>query len=118
MATHRERSSTLEYHPSDFYRQLGQARCGRMGSPHLGQAETLGAVAFQWARRESRFCRLVRFFGTPISLLLFTVELDAFEGSPARVQDGAVATALAIVEVLAAPGAEAFAILGAQGRRG
>jgi hypothetical protein len=26
--THRERSSMLQYHPSDFYRRLGQARCG------------------------------------------------------------------------------------------
>src|SRR3989442_9688285 len=31
-----------------------------------------------WARRWSRFCRLVRFFGTPISLLLL-FELDGLE---------------------------------------
>jgi transposase InsO family protein len=27
--THRERSSMLQCHPSDFYRRLGQARCGQ-----------------------------------------------------------------------------------------
>ena len=30
---------------------FGQARCGRIGSPHFGHAPTFGAVAFQCARR-------------------------------------------------------------------
>src|SRR5439155_18901083 len=98
---------------------FGQARCESTGSPQLGQVPTLGATAFQWARRWSRFWRLVRFLGTPISLLLgvFWSQLDAFQGGPARVHDGAVATALAFVEVLAAIGAEALAVVGAERRR-
>jgi hypothetical protein len=39
---------------------------GRIGSPQDLQDETFGAVIFQCARRWSRFCELVRFFGTPI----------------------------------------------------
>ena len=87
-----------------------------MGSPQFGQVPTFGAVAFQWARRWSRFWRLVRFFGTPISLLLL-FQLDALEGRPARVHHGAVAAAIAFVEVLAAARAKAAAVVAADRRR-
>src|SRR5690349_17565423 len=90
--------------------QLGHARCGSTGSPHLGHAPTFGAVAFQCDRRWSRFCRLVRFFGTPISLLLLR-ELDGLERRPAGVDRRLLATAVARVQVLAAGRAQALARL-------
>src|SRR5262249_23284974 len=95
---------------------LGQARWGSTGSPHFGQAPTFGAVAFQCARRWSRFCRLGRFFGTPLSLLLL-LELDGLERRPAWVQRGLLAPAVAGVEVLAAHRAQALASLVAERRR-
>src|SRR5207248_1381182 len=95
---------------------FGQARWGSTGSPHFGHAPTFGAVAFQCARRESRFCRLVRFLGTPISLLLL-LELDGLERRPAGVQRRLLAAAVARVQVLAAGGAKPLARLVAQRRR-
>src|SRR5207302_9884662 len=94
---------------------LGQARWDSTGSPQFGHFPTFGAVAFQCARRWSRFCRLVRFFGTPISLLLL-LQREPFEGGPARVHDCAVAAAVAFVEILAALQAEPLALLRADRR--
>src|SRR5690606_91607 len=45
--------------------QVGQTRCDRTGAAQFGQLATLGGLTFQWARRWSRFCLEVRFFGTP-----------------------------------------------------
>src|SRR5436305_10382973 len=87
-----------------------------MGSPQFGQVPTFGAVAFQWARRWSRFWRLVRFFGTPISLLLL-LELDSLEGRPARVGGLRPVTAVALVQIGPAHRAETLAIFRAQRRR-
>src|SRR5437867_5984418 len=50
--------------------------------------------------------------------LLLLLQLDALQGGPARIRDGAVAAALAFVEVLAASGAEAEAVLAAERRGG
>src|SRR5438105_2282549 len=89
---------------------LGQARWDSTGSPHFGHAPTFGAVAFQCARRWSRFCRLVRFFGTPISLLLL-LELDGLERRPAGVECRLLAAAVVRVQVLATGGAQTLARL-------
>src|SRR5437899_4416718 len=94
---------------------LGQARWDSTGSPHFGHAPTFGAVAFRCARRWPRSCRLVRFLGTPISLLLL-LELDGLERRPAGVECRLLATAVGRVQVLAARGAQALAQFVAQWR--
>jgi hypothetical protein len=50
--------------------QVGQATCGSLGSWHCGQLTSVGAVAFQFERRDRVLLRDILRLGTATSALL------------------------------------------------
>jgi len=94
---------------------LGHARWERTGSPQFGQVPR-SAPSPSVGPPLVAFWRLLLLRDTHLTFLLF--DWMPFRGRPARVHDGAVAAALAFVEILCRSWAETGTILAAERQEG